>query len=593
MTLHQAEAFGLIAVAVGMFAWGRFRYDLVSLGVLLAGVLIGVVPAKRAFDGFSNEIVIIIGAALVVSAGIARSGVVEAAMRPLLPRLKTEQAQVPALVIITMLISMVTKNVGALAMMMPVALQIARNTGVSPGRLLMPMSFASLLGGLVTLIGTSPNIIVSEVRQQVSGHPFQLFDFAPVGLGLAGMGALFLAFGYRLLPKNRVGSAGFDAALATIAYTTEAKVPDDSTHDGESVAALTALAEGSAVTAIIRGSRRLTAIEATTPIKSGDILILSGEQRVLDELIGRAQLELLRDDAPVTVGEPTEEVRSVEAVIGPGSVLIGRSAKRLDLQEQFNVKLIAVSRGETRVTERLRGLRLQEGDVLVLQAGQTKVPDLLQSLGCLPLAERSVKLGGGHRSYVPLAILTVAMVLVALRIVPVTVAFVGAAVAMVAARTLPMREAYGALDGHVLVLIAALVPISEAVRATGGTALIAHALSHGLAGVQPIIVLGALALTAMMCAPFLHNVPTVLVLGPIAAALAKGLGFNPDAFLMAVAVGAACDFLTPIGHQCNTLVMGPGGYRFGDYARLGAPLSILVIVVGVPLIAFIWPLARH
>ena len=224
MTLHQGEAFGLIAIAVGMFAWGRFRYDLVSLGVLLAGVLIGVVPAKRAFDGFSNEIVIIIGAALVVSAAIARSGVVEAAMRPLLPRLRTEQAQVPVLVIITMLISMVTKNVGALAMMMPVALQIARRTGVSPGRLLMPMSFASLLGGLVTLIGTSPNIIVSEVRQQVSGHPFQLFDFAPVGLGLAGLGALFLSFGYRLLPRDRVGSAGFDAALATIDPMTAASL---------------------------------------------------------------------------------------------------------------------------------------------------------------------------------------------------------------------------------------------------------------------------------------------------------------------------------------------------------------------------------
>jgi len=269
MTLPQGEAFGLIALAVGMFAWGRFRYDLTSLGVLLAGVLIGVVPAKKAFDGFSNEIVIIIGAALVVSVAIARSGVVDAAMRPLLPRLKTEQSQVPALVIITMLVSMLTKNVGALAMLMPAALQIARSTGVSPGRLLMPMSFASLLGGLVTLIGTSPNIIVSEVRQEVSGHPFQLFDFAPVGLGLAAVGAIFLTFGYRLLPKDRVGSAGLDAALTTIVYTTEAKVPDPWKHSGQTVATLTALAAGSAVTAIMRGRERLIAIEDSTPIMDG------------------------------------------------------------------------------------------------------------------------------------------------------------------------------------------------------------------------------------------------------------------------------------------------------------------------------------
>ena len=592
MTLPQGEAFGLIALAVGMFAWGRFRYDLTSLGVLLAGVLIGVVPAKKAFDGFSNEIVIIIGAALIVSVAIARSGVVDAAMRPLLPRLKTEQSQVPALVIITMLVSMLTKNVGALAMLMPTALQIARRTGVSPGRLLMPMSFASLLGGLVTLIGTSPNIIVSEVRQEVSGHPFQLFDFAPVGLGLAAVGAIFLTFGYRLLPKDRVGSAGLDAALTTIVYTTEAKVPDRWKHSDQTVATLTALATGSAVTAIMRGRERLIAIEDSTPIMDGDILILSGEQRVLDELIVRADLELHSDDAPVVIDEPKNELRSVEATIGPGSVLVGRSAKRLDLQEQFNVKLIAVSRGEARVTEQLRGLRLREGDVLVLQATQQKLPELLKSLGCLPLAERSVKLGGNHRSYVPLLILAVAMALVVFQVVPVPIAFVGAAFAMVATGALPMREAYRALDGHVLVLIAALVPVSEAVRTTGGTELIAHALSAGLMGVHPLLVLGVLTVSAMMCAPFLHNVPTVLVLGPIAAALAKGLGFNPDAFLMAVAVGSACDFLTPIGHQCNTLVMGPGGYRFGDYARLGAPLSILVVLIGVPLIAFVWPLTR-
>ncbi len=592
MTLPQAEAFGLIGLAVAMFAWGRFRYDLISLGVLLAGVLIGVVPAKRAFDGFSNEIVIIIGAALVVSAAIARSGVVEAAMRPILPRLRTEQAQVPVLVGVTMVLSMLTKNVGALAMMMPVAMQIARRTGVSPGRLLMPMSFASLMGGLVTLIGTSPNIIVSEVRQEVTGHPFQLFDFAPVGLGIAGLGAIFLAFGYRLLPKNRVGSAGFDAALATIAYTTEAVVPDGWAMDGATVAQLTALAEGAQITAVLRDGRRLAHVDATTPVATRDILILSGEQRLLDELIARAKLDLVRADAPVAKAETKEEVRSVEAVIAPGSALIGRSVQHLNLQEQFNLKLLAVSRAGAQLTQRLRGVLLREGDVIVLQAGHEQLPDLLKSLGCLPLAERQVKLGGGHRSYTPILILAVAMVLVAVQLVPVSIAFLGAAVVMVAVRALPMREAYGALDGHVLMLIAALVPVSEAVRATGGTKLIASALAHGLAGVDPIVVLLVLTITSMACAPFLHNVPTVLVLGPIAAVLARQLGLNPDAFLMGVAVGAASDFLTPIGHQCNTLVMGPGGYKFGDYARLGAPLSLLVIVVGVPLIALVWPLTR-
>lgn len=591
MTLHQAEAFGLIGTAVVLFIWGRFRYDLVALAVLFAGVVLGVVPAKKAFEGFSNEITVIIGAALVVSAAVARSGVVERVMRPILPHLRTTQLQVPVLVVSTTLLSMMTKNVGALAIMMPVALQLSRRTGSPISHLLMPMSFGALLGGTVTLIGTSPNIIVSEVRAETFGRPFQLFDFAPVGLTLAALGAVFLSFAYRLLPTDRKGVGGFEAALDANTYVTEAKVPHAIEPKRRTVAALQKLGEAVRVKAILRRGERRSEPADHEEIRPGDVVLLEGEQKSLDQVVSRGKLELAQSDAPVQTEEPTEEVRSLEAVINAGSILIGRSAKRLDLQQQFGVKLLAVSRADGRVTERLRNLRLQEGDVLVLQAGEKSLPEMLRVLGCLPLAERPLHLGGARGSLIPIAILAVAMGLVAFQVLPVSIAFLGAAIFMVAAGSLPMREAYAALDGHVLILIAALVPVSEAVRASGGTELIASAVTPFLSQVPPIAALALLTVTAMVTAPFLHNVPTVLVLGPIAASLAKHLHLNPDPFLMGVAVGAACDFLTPIGHQCNTLVMGPGGYRFADYPRLGAPLSVMVLVVGTLMIAWWWKLA--
>lgn len=280
----------------------------------------------------------------------------------------------------------------------------------------------------------------------------------------------------------------------------------------------------------------------------------------------------------------------MEAVLQSGSPLVGTSAQRLRLQQEFGVKLLAVGRASERISERLRDLAFRAGDVLVLQAGERALPAALKAIGALPLVERHLKLERARRRLLPTAVLAAAIALVALKLIPVATAFFGAAVLVVILGALSMREAYGALEPQVLVLIGALTPLSEAVRATGGTDLIAAWLASQLTGMSPLVALGTLMTTALLCSPFLHNAPTVLVLAPIGVALAHRLNLNPDPFLMAVATGAGCDFLTPIGHQCNTLVWGPGGYRFGDYWRLGLPLSILVIAVGAPLIAYFWPL---
>jgi di/tricarboxylate transporter len=528
----------------------------------------------------------------VVSAAIARSGMVEMALRPLLSRLKSAKSQVPVLAGVTGVMSMGTKNVGALAIVMPAALQLARKTGTSPSSLLMPMSFLSLLGGLVTLVGTSTNIIVSQVREQSLGKPFGMYDFAPVGLGLTALGLIFLAFAYRLLPKDRAAQVPLTEALASQSYVTEAVAPDDWDGGPKRVAEIREAAGGEAtVVGLIRGDDKRVKPHANTQVRAGDVIQLEGEQSALHKLIADLRWQPHRADRPLEKSK--DEVRSVEAVVGGDSVLTGSSVTRLDLQTRFNVKLLAVSRAGRRPTQRLRAAPIRTGDILVLRGSESDLSRALSELGALPLADRAVQLGARRPLVLPAVILAGAMVLVALKLLPVAVAFMLAAVLMVASRAISMREAYGALDGTVLVLIAALVPVSEALQHTGGADLIAGALSAVLLHAPPIMVLALIMLASMACAPFMHNAPTVLILAPVAIGVAHHLKIAPDPLLMGVATGAACDFLTPVGHQCNTLVLGPGGYRFGDYTRLGAPLSVLVIVVGTLLIAAVWPLTGH
>jgi len=590
MTLHQALAFAVIGGAIIVFASGRFRYDVVSICALLIGLIVGIVPPKAAFSGFTSDVVVIIASALVVSAAVAQSGVIERLLQPVLVRLKTAATQVPVLAGATALLSMPTKNVGALAILMPVALQQARKTGTSPSSLLMPMAFMSLLGGLVTLVGTSTNIIVSQVREETFGKPFGMFDFAPVGLTLTVLGLAFVSFGWRLLPRDREGRADLGEAAAKAPYSIEVRLPDTWPEALATLLDLNLGADGVTAAVLISQAAGATRPLPDAKLGPGDSLVLEGDQESLDRVLARTPLVPERTGKDVGKSQANEEMRSVETVVQSESILVGQSAQRLHMQQRFGVNLLAVGRAGEHITERLRDVILRPGDVLMLQAGERALPEAVKAMGVLPLAGRTMRLGGAKRRWSPIIILAAAMALVAFAKVPVAIAFFGAAVVIIAVGGLSMREAYDSLDAQVLVLIGALTPLSEAVRQTGGADLIAGGLASLLHSVPPLLALGILMTAAMACSPFLHNAPTVLMLAPIAVALAQRLHLGVDAFLMAVATGAGCDFLTPVGHQCNTLVMGPGGYRFGDYWRLGLPLSILVILAGAPLIAMVWPL---
>ncbi|MDX2317486.1 MAG: SLC13 family permease [Hyphomicrobiaceae bacterium] len=590
MTLDQALAFATIIGMMALFIWGRLRYDLVALLALLAAIATGIVPADKAFSGFSDDIVIIVASALLVSAAVQRSGVIERVVRMFGPYLTNTFRQVFALVGSVTVLSGFVKNIGALAMLMPVTFQFARRTGTSPSSLLMPMSFGALLGGTVTLIGTSPNIIVSRVRETIVGEPFTMFDFAPVGASLAFLGFIFLIFGWRLLPKDRKGAVSMDAAFNLSGYSTEVTVPKDSPAADITVKALEDLGEGDIeIITLIRGTKRRYEPAGNVVIKSNDILILRGEPSALERIVALEKLTLIRDEETKEQDTPTDETGIMEAVITPDSELIGSSAGELKLFDRHGLNLLAVSRTGRRISNRLRSVKLRAGDVIVLQGNLSAMPETLGELHCLPLAERDLRIGR-QGSLLPLGVLAVAMGLVAFNLIPVAIAFFGAAVVLLLTRSLSLREAYEAIEWPILILLGALIPVSDALRTTGGTDLIADWLSNTAMYLPAAGALALLIVVAMAVTPFLNNAATVLVMAPIAASFATNLSYNPDPFLMAVAIGAACDFLTPIGHQCNTLVMGPGGYRFGDYWRLGLPLSIIVIVAGTPLILYFWPL---
>ncbi|MGL4198466.1 MAG: SLC13 family permease [Allorhizobium sp.] len=587
MTYDQILAFSLIALMMAAFLWEKVRYDVVACVALVAAVALGLLPASEAFSGFSDDLVIIVGSALVVSAGVARSGVVDLAIKRFFPALRSLHGQMLLLLVAVTVLSAFIKNIGALAIMMPVAFQFARRSNVPPSVFLMPMAFSALLGGLMTQIGTSPNIAVSRLREELTGQPFTMFDFTPVGATLALAGIVFLIFFYWLVPRRENQNPSLQEALEGSSFSTEAMIPRQSPYAGKTLHQLLKNSHGEVTaSAILRGQTRLSPFPDVVLLEE-DTLLLAGPSEALDRIVSQANLSLSGNPEGAT--KPRGDLSSVEAVIGRGSPLIGQRTGELSLVHTHGVNLLAVSRQGKRIRERLGQLTLRSGDVVVLQGLRQQMPAILTELGCLPLAEREILLGTSRNIFIPLAILALAMGSTAIGIAPVAIAFFSAALAMVAFGVIPVSEVYRAVDGPILVMLAALIPVADTLRTSGGSDVIAGWLNAVAGGLPPWGAVALILLTAMAVTPFLNNAATVLVMAPIAASFATGLGYQPEAFLMAVAIGAGCDFLTPIGHQCNTLVMGPGGYRFSDYPRLGLPLSTLIVLVSVPALLLVWP----
>jgi len=589
MTTQQILALSVIAAMMAVFIWDRFRYDVVACCALVLAVALGVVPTDQAFSGFSDDIVIIVGSALVVSAGVARSGIVDLAIKKFFPNLDTLHTQLALLMIVVAVLSAFIKNIGALAIMMPVAFQFAKKSGASPSKYLMPMAFSALLGGLMTQIGTSPNIVVSRIREELTGQSFTMFDFTPMGVILCLVGITFLLFFHWLVPSRTKENHSIEEAVEIKNYTSEVMVTAQSTVLEKRLGELLKLGDGEVIAnAVLRGTARMAPFPDLS-LRENDIVMLEGPSKALDRIVSNAKLQL--SGKPLTGEQAQGDIISVEAIISQESPLKGLSAKELALSYTRGVNLLAISRHGERLKERLGSLTLAAGDVIVLQGSRKTMPTIMQDFSLLPLAQREVLLGTRRRAFIPLIILALAMAATAVGFAPVPVAFFAAALGMVVFRCIPLTDFYKSVDGPILVMLAALIPVSDSLRTTGGSDLIAGWLGEVAATLPAWGALGLILITAMAVTPFLNNAATVLVMGPIAASFATSLGFKPEAFLMAVAIGAGCDFLTPVGHQCNTLVFGPGGYKFSDYPRLGLPLSFLIILVSIPALLYVWPVA--
>jgi di/tricarboxylate transporter len=590
MTLPQAISLAILAGLLVLFIWDKLRFDIVALLALLASVALGIVPANKAFSGFSNSLLPLIAAALVVSNAVGKSGLIEQFVRFMRPILQRRSLQVGGLTAAVAVLSAIVKNIGALAIFLPIAVQVARRNKRAVGEFLMPMSFGSLAGGMMTLIGTSPNIIASSLRQELLGEPYRMFDFLPVGLGITLIAIAFLSFGWRLLPI-RGKSQESDEPFQVEDYLSELRVPEKSPLVGKMIGEVEETSEGSiTVTAIIREGRRRYTPARHWRIFADDILMVESNPQDLQSLVQTAGIELVGPAEATTDRTGTADTVVVEAVIMAESPMIGRTGVELRLRSRYGVSLVAMSRGGRRTTTRLAHTMFSTGDVIALQGAADGMGETLASLGCLPLAERKLQLGRPRRLVVMTLILFGCVAASATETMPPELAFTAGAVLTVLCGILTLREVYDAIDWPILVLLGALIPVGEAIRSTGTTDLIASWISHASASLPIPATLAMLLVITMLLTPLVHHAAAVIVMGPVAVAIAKQLGINGDALLIAVAVGASCDFLSPIGHQCNTLVMGPGGYRFGDYWHLGLPLSILVVVLGTPLILAVWPL---
>ncbi|MFP3342504.1 SLC13 family permease [Halomonas sp. SIMBA_159] len=594
---------GLTLVA---FIWGRFRYDLVALAALLGSVMLGLVPADEAFAGFGHPAVITVAAVLVLSRGFERSGVVDVIANQVLKVGERLMLQLLVLVGTVVVLSGVMNNVGALALLLPVAMRLAREHNTSPSLLLMPLAFGSLLGGLTTLIGTPPNIIISAYRGNITGESFGIFSFSPVGIAVALVGLAFIVLvGWRLTPK-RSGQSAADDMFDTANYLVELNVTKDSKANGLTLQQLRdELDETIPVLAVVREDNRRAGYQFHGVLQEGDILLLEAgpdELKLLEDKVGLSAIaepeeqeaaqeqetDAKKDDERQPVD--TEGLQLIEAVVRNDSMMINRSVRQLRLNHQFGLHLVAVARDGGRLKQRLRDIRFQTGDVLLLQGSENEIADSLSSLGCLPLASRELHLGQPRKLAISVGIFALAIVAMLFDLLPAAVAMSTAALVSLLIGVLPLRDGYQAIDGPVIVLLAAMLPVGEALETSGGADIIADALLRF--GVEwPIIVsLVGLFLLSMLLSNVVNNAAAALLMAPIAASLANGFDASLDPFLMVVAVSASCAFLTPIGHQSNTLVLGPGGYRFGDYWKLGLPLSLVVMAVAIPAILWVWPL---
>ncbi|QJD59370.1 SLC13 family permease [Pseudomonas sp. gcc21] len=642
MTTNQALIFAILGITICLFIWGRWRHDVVALAALLACVITGLTPSAGAFSGFGNPAVITVAAVLVLSYGLQSTGAVEAMAQRILPKRGNPLVSQGALVLLGALLSAFMNNVGAMALTMPIAIQLAARQNIPPGKILMPLAFGTILGGMTTLIGTPPNLIVAGFRESTGNSSFAMFDFAPVGVTVALCGVIFSVLAARwLVPaRTQASEQGFDTGT----YLTEVKISADAKAVGRTIRDIEARLDefDAQIVGLVRDDYRVTAPYPGRMLRAGDILVIEAEPEELGATLTRLGLKLEEavptdkdapeeepdeqameasseskpppepevtahsqaksDDPDTETSEPEEneeeskprhhadEIVLRELVIHPGSPLIGHSASDMQIRSRYSINLLAISRKGHRSIRRLRSTMLEAGDVLLMQGVPESVRTFATEHHCIPLAQREILIPDTRKAYTAVALMMCSVLLAAFGILSAEIAFAAGVLGYMLTKVVPLKRIYDAVDWPIIVLLGALFPLAGAMAATGAADLLAKNILEYLAQDNPIAALTLILIISMTLSDFMNNAATAALMCPISLSIAQQLQVNPDSMLMAVAIGASCAFITPIGHQNNTLILGPGGFRFGDYWRLGLPLEILVVLISVPMLLVIWPL---
>jgi len=587
----QSIVFLLISTTLALFIWGRIRYDLVAFMGLIAGTIVGVIPTHGVFSGFGHPAVVIIALVLIISRGLVRSGSVELISSNLSNFTSGVKTHIAVMGTISASLSSIINNVAALAILMPADTQLNQKAKRKPSTTLMALAFTSILGGMVTMIGTASNVVIATYREDVLGSPYSMFDFTPVGLIVAISGVLFIAlFGWRLMPRIKDSDLK-DSDVEIRQYVSNVLVTEESPIVSKYLSHLDDVCEGVDVSilGIIRNDERLEGegFIRNFIIHANDLLILEGSVQGIDEFMKQTKTHYISDSDSDFEFKHTS---LIEAVAPPFSRSIGRSATQLSLLKLRQISLLGISRAGRSIIHHVRNTKIQPGDVLLLHGNSSNLESAVKWMECLTLERRDLQIPQRKKASLAISSFLIAIIASSLGYIDLTIALSLVVIFYIAANVIPKIDIYRSIHWPVIVLLGSMIPIGQALQSSGGAETISNILINISYGASPVTILASMLIITMLLSAVLNNVATVLVAAPISVEIAKTLTVNPDTFLMAVAIGASCAFLTPIGHQNNTLVMGPGGYRFGDYWKLGLPLEILITLVSIPTLLYFWPL---
>ncbi len=628
MNTDQIAISTIIFFTFILFTKSKLRYDIVSMIALFTlyslDKLLGnensnlVVEPNKIFNGFGHPAVITVALVLIISHAMKNSGIVDILSRQIRPLTRKKEIHIASLSGMIAFLSGFINNVGALALLLPVTLKTAWENKRSPSLLLMPVAFCSILGGMITMIGTPPNIIIAIIRQEqqksiieraktdpslntyidkyfsaedFAPSSFGLFDFTPVGGIIALIGVLFVALiGWRLIPKSIQKSPKTQSLFSMDEYVTEIYVPKDSKLIGLTIQKAN-IVTGDKIT-IFRKiiHNKAENISQNEIINETDSFLVMADSSELKSLMDEYKFELGKELKKRLEVIKTESARLTEVVITQDSPLVGRSREYLRRRSSNQIILLAVARQNKPIHKRLGNVKFMVGDVLLIQTEESYISDLISGLNLLPLAKRDISISNKNKAITASMTFLFAIVLSIFNILPTTIAFILAILIYIFTGLLPIRELYKSIDWPIIVLLGAMIPLSEALENTNTTKLIADQVVVLTNGLPSWFILALIMVITMCLSDIINNAATALIMGPISVGIALSIGVSIDPFLMSVAIGASCAFLTPIGHQCNALILGPGGYRFGDYWRLGLPLEILIVCIGTPLIMYFWPL---